>query len=106
MTERPRKPRQSATLRRLLDGYLHQDLRLEYGSAEAAAAAFARDATAAERAWARAALLRFAAWADGLDEDTWRPAWRAQGGAWRPEHAAEIHALALRLKDHDDHAGD
>ena len=99
MTERPRKPRHSKTLQRFLDGYLHQDFRLEYESPRAAAAAFASDSSPNEQRWAWHALRRFADWAGQVeDEEAWRAAWKTQGGAWRPADPAAIRALANALE--------
>ncbi|MGE0570543.1 MAG: contact-dependent growth inhibition system immunity protein [Dehalococcoidia bacterium] len=98
MTERQRRPRHSKTLQRFLDGYLHQDFRLEYESPAAAAAAFASDSSPAEQEWARQALQRFATWAAQVEEEAWRAAWKAQGGAWRPSGPASIRAVADALE--------
>lgn len=97
MTERRRRPRPSATLQRFLDGYLHQDFRLEHGDAVAAARAFAGDASEAERRWARAALDRFTEWARTVDEAAWRAEWKTLGGAWRPADLGAIRAVSDAL---------
>jgi len=94
MTDARRRPRKSVALQRFLDGYLHQDFRLEHRDAADAAAAFAAEANGRERRWTAEALWRFAAWAEEVDEDTWRTAWKAQGGAWRPPGIDAIRALA------------
>ena len=68
----------------LLDGYLHQDFRVEYGGHEGAARAFVRDASDEERAAAASALKGFLAWAEEAERPLWQAALRAAGGAWRP----------------------
>ena len=68
----------------LLDGYFHEDFRLEHGSHEAAARAFVREASEGERDNVRKSLDAFLSWAEGVERETWQAAlWRA-GGAWRP----------------------
>lgn len=101
MTRR-RAPRASdlPALRAFARAYLHEDVLAEHGSADAAAAAFARDASDAERsqlvaelerlerlvrAWPAARLARF--FTDRL------------GAAWTPASVAELRAMRERLRD-------
>jgi hypothetical protein len=96
-----RAPRVSElpTLRAFARAYLHEDLIAEHGSAGEAAAAFAREASATERAqlvhelerleritaaWPVARLARF--FNDRL------------GAAWAPTSLAEIRAILERLR--------
>ena len=68
----------------LLDGYFHEDFRAEHGSHETAARAFAREASATERAQAADALQAFLEWAADVDVAQWQLALHRTGGAWRP----------------------
>ena len=68
----------------LLDGYFHEDFRLEHGSHEAAARAFVREASEGERDNVRKSLDAFLSWAEGVERETWQAALRRAGGAWRP----------------------
>jgi len=68
----------------MLDGYFHEDFRAEYGSHEAAARAFVRDASPEEREAALSALDRFLAWAATVPRRDWQDALGMAGGAWRP----------------------
>ena len=68
----------------LLDGYFHEDFRMEHGSHEAAARAFVREASEDERDNVRKGLDAFLTWAEGVERETWQAALRRAGGAWRP----------------------
>jgi hypothetical protein len=83
-------PPDLAGLALLLDGYLHQDFRTEHGDHEAAARAFAREASEAEREGAVETLERFLAWADGVADYDWQDALGRAGGSWRPRSLGPI----------------
>jgi hypothetical protein len=83
----------------LLDGYFHEEFRVEYGGHEGAARAFLRDASADERAEAALALKEFLAWAEEAERPLWQTALRSAGGAWRPrslEPLREVFAILGR----------
>lgn len=81
----------------LLDGYFHQDFRAEHGSHQAAAHAFARDASPGELEAARRALAAFIAWASAVDRTTWQEALLGAGGAWRPRSLGPVRAVLAAL---------
>lgn len=101
----PPRPRRAATpaypaLGRFLDGYLHQDYRLEHESPVEAARAFRRDATAAQEARVAAELERFLAAAAEWPEERWQRALVRIGGAWRPEALDDLRALLVAFRPH------
>lgn len=73
-----------AGLALLLHGYFHEDFRAEHGTHEAAARAFARDASEEELAEARMSLSEFLEWAGAESTGTWQAGLRRAGGSWRP----------------------
>jgi len=83
-----------ATLQLLLDGYFHQDFRMEYGNHEGAARVFSADASPEERMEAGAALAAFLAWAEGVTRAEWQAALSRAGGAWRPRSLGPIREVA------------
>lgn len=85
----------------LLDGYFHQDFRIEHGDHESAARAFAREASAAERARATAALKRFLAWAETVPVDVWQEALTRAGGSWRPRSLRPIRQVLEIVANRD-----
>ena len=82
----------------LLDGYFHQDFRVEHGTHEAAARAFAGEASPAERAAAREALEAFIAWAEKVPRDRWQDALGAAGGSWRPRSLGPLREVLEQLR--------
>ena len=85
----------------LLDAYFHQDFRTEHGDHESAARAFAREASAAERATAAHALERFLAWAESVAVGTWQEALTQAGGSWRPRSLGPIREVLAQLSHAD-----
>ena len=90
--------KQYPALARFLDGYLHQDLKLEHRTARAATAAFIRDATAREVANVASELDRFM---EAVATHPWserRDTVARVGGAWRPASSAELAAVQAALR--------
>lgn len=84
-------------LRDFFSGYLHQDFHDEHGSAQAAAAAFCRDAQSDELAAVR---KEWDVWRKQLDStapDVVATAIRKLGGAWQPQSPADLDALGAAL---------
>jgi hypothetical protein len=81
----------------LLDGYFHQDFRAEHGSHEAAARAFAVEASTEEREAAVRALDRLVTWAETVDREDWQEALTSAGGAWRPRSLAPLREVLAIL---------
>jgi hypothetical protein len=87
-------------LRAFARAYLHEDLAAEYGSAAAAAAAFARDADATDARRVARALEALADDAQGRpDAVVARFFEREIRSAWVPEGAADLRALASAMRD-------
>jgi CdiI immunity protein len=84
-------------LARFLDGYLHQDFRVEYGSAPGAARAYAAVAKPVERARTAKELSRFIESAEGEQPDDWRAMLARIGGAWRPQSLRAVQELQAIL---------
>ena len=91
-------------LTRFLDGYLHQDFKLEHRTARAATTAFIRDATDPE-------VARVADEFDRFMEATASHPWSERrdglsrlGGAWRPATVAELAAIQAAFRDAADRA--
>lgn len=90
--------KQYPALARFLDGYLHQDFKLEHRTARAAATAFIRDATDREVAGVADELDRFM---EAVATHPWserRDAVARVGGAWRPATVAELAAIQAALR--------
>lgn len=85
----------------LLDGYFHEDFRLEHGDHEGAARAFVRDASPAEREEARAAMERFIDWTRTVSKHEWQHALSGAGGAWRPRSLAPLRDVLAILSSQD-----
>ncbi len=83
----------------LLDGYFHQDFRAEHGTHEAAARAFAAEASEAERDTARAALAGFITWAETVALERWQDALGAAGGSWRPRSLGPLREVLRELEE-------
>jgi hypothetical protein len=74
-----------------LKGYLHQDYLVEHGSARAAVAAFARDASGEERAAVGAELARLAVAAQNCPAADLRAfVTRRLGGGWEPQSVHDL----------------
>ncbi|MFN0096863.1 MAG: contact-dependent growth inhibition system immunity protein [Dehalococcoidia bacterium] len=87
----------SASLRRMLDGYFHQDFLAEHGSLEGAARAFRREAEPAERA--RAARQLAAAIEQSADVDELRALFASHRSGWRPRSLASARDVLAVLED-------
>ncbi len=81
----------------LLDGYLHEDFRTEFGDHEPAARAFASEASPEELVAASEALTAFVGWAESRDARDWQAALTRIGGAWRPRSLAPLHEVLAIL---------
>jgi hypothetical protein len=81
-------------LRRVFEGYLHEDFLVEYGTAGAAIDAFYADASAAERRMFRDEARRFLAATSALDFARVQQLVTRLGSRWIPESRAEL-ATAL-----------
>ena len=78
---------------KFLDGYLHQDFRLEHRSPKAAAEAFAAAATRADVRAAADQLERFITSRAGRPKAEWQRALAAIGGAWRPASLESLNGV-------------
>ena len=90
--------KQYPALARFLDGYLHQDFKLEHRTARAATTAFIRDATDREVASVASELDRFM---EAVATHPWserRDTVARVGGAWRPATIAELAAVQAALR--------
>ena len=90
--------KQYPALARFLDGYLHQDFKLEHRTARAAITAFIGDATAREVANVASELDRFM---EAVATHPWserRDAVARVGGAWRPATIAELETIRAVLR--------
>lgn len=85
-------------LARFLDGYFHQDFRVEHGSAARAAAAFVQDASETERAAVERELTRLRSAIDGTPAEEWRAIIERIGGSWRPASLASIDRVIAVLR--------
>lgn len=80
--------------------YLHEDTLAEYGSAAAAAAAFATDANADERRQLTRALARLIDAARGRPAAALQRYWRsAIRAAWTPQSVDDLAAIARAVDD-------
>ena len=89
----------------LLDGYLHQDFRAEYGSAREAALAYIREATPANRALAGEEVGRLRSSLAGRPLSEWRAAMLKIGGAWWPRSMREVEGVLALLESHPNEPG-
>ena len=80
-------------LRRVFEGYLHEDFLAEYGSAAAAIDAFRADATAAEARAFRDEVRRFLALTGTLDFAKVRESVTRLGSRWIPHSRQEIETV-------------
>jgi hypothetical protein len=83
----------------LLDGYFHEDFRAEHGTHEAAARAFAAEASVVEREAARSALEAFIAWGETMPLQRWQDALGAAGGSWRPRSLGPLRDVLRELEE-------
>jgi hypothetical protein len=97
-TEKAEGPPSLEGLALLLDGYFHEDFRAEHGTHEAAARAFAREASPRELRAAREALETFLAWAERVETPAWQAALTATGGSWRPRSLAPLREVLQQLR--------
>jgi hypothetical protein len=86
----------------MLGGYFHQDFVALYGTPEAAAAAFVRDATPAERRRVARQLRALLARASTLEEV--QESFAALPSGWRPRSRAAVEAVLSVV--HDDTSAD
>ena len=87
-----------AALRDFLRGYLHEDYRSEYGSPEAAAAAFRGEADVVERGAATAQLARFLELTRTLPPDETLHLFRQElGSGWNPGSVGALQNLCAKL---------
>lgn len=84
-------------LRSFLRGYLHEDWKQEYESAEQAARDFSEDADPEERDRVRSQWLTFVESAKGqpLEKISWRL--HELGCAWRPSSESDLDAITRAL---------
>jgi hypothetical protein len=80
-------------LRRVFEGYLHEDFVAEYGSAAAAIAAFRADADAAEARAFRDEARRFLALTSALDFAEVQRLVTRVGSRWIPASREELESL-------------
>lgn len=79
-------------LRRVFEGYLHEDFTVEYGSAAAAIEAFRADADTAELRLFRDEARRFLASTSALEFAHVRQLVARLGARWIPESRADLEA--------------
>ena len=77
-------------LRRVFEGYLHEDFLVEYGSAAAAIDAFSADASTAELRMFRDEARRFIAATSALDFANVQHLITRLGSRWTPESREEL----------------
>jgi contact-dependent growth inhibition (CDI) system CdiI-like immunity protein len=87
-----------AALSRFLRGYLHQDAAVEYGSAEAAAHQFRKDADERETSVVHSELERLLSENDGVPISGLAKALEALGSSWRFQSREEVEGLLQALK--------
>lgn len=80
-------------LRRVFEGYLHEDFVQEHGSAAAALDAFRADASADEAAAFRREATQFLAITRGLDFAAVQRLLSRAGSRWRPASREEIETV-------------
>jgi hypothetical protein len=91
-----RSPSAFPELQRVFAGYLHEDVLVEHGSAEAALRAFRADASAAELRRFQKEVKRFLAQTSTLEFDTVRARLHQLGSSWVPRSRE---ALVAALTD-------
>lgn len=89
-------------LRRVFDGYLHEDVLVEYGTAAAALRAFRNDAAPAELRRFRREVSRFLSRTAGLDFDAVRTLLFQLGSRWIPPSRDALTALLTEAADPED----
>ncbi len=80
-------------LRRVFEGYLHEDFLVEHGSAAAAVRAFTADASPSERRLFRDEARRFLAATSALEFGQVQRLVARLGSRWVPDSRAELEAL-------------
>ncbi len=90
--------REYAALGRFLRGYLHEDAAVEYGSAQAAALQFRKDADERETAIVHSELERLLAETSTLSLADLNSALQQLGSAWQFRSRAEIEQILDNLK--------
>jgi hypothetical protein len=91
-------------LRRVFDGYLHEDVLVEHGTPEAALRAYRADADLADRRRFRSEVKRFLAQTRGLDFDSVRALVSQLGCRWIPPSREALIALLTETADSRDPA--
>ncbi len=91
-------PREYAALTRFLRGYLHQDTAVDYGSAEAAAQQFRKDADERETAVVHSELERLLAETSSLSIADLNRALQQLGSTWEFHSRKEVEQILERLK--------
>lgn len=91
-------PREYAALARFLRGYLHQDAAVEYGSAQAAAQQFRKDADERETAIVHSELQRLLAETSKLSVADLNSALQQLGSAWQFRSRKEVGQILNGLK--------
>jgi len=86
-------PSRFPELRRVFEGYLHEDFAVEYGSAAAAVAAFRADASAAEARAFRDEARRFLVLTSALDFAEVRHLVTRVGSRWIPGSREELETV-------------
>lgn len=92
----PKRGIPTASLRRMLGGYFHQDFVAEYGGPEGAATAFARETAPGERG--RAATQLRAVIESAGDIEELRAAFAAMRSGWRPRSVASARDVLAILE--------
>lgn len=91
-------PREYAALTRFLRGYLHQDAAVEYGSAQAAAQQFRKDADERETAVVHSEFERFLAETSTLSVADLNRALQQLGSAWQFRSRRQVEQILNALK--------
>lgn len=91
-------------LRRVFDGYLHEDVLVEHGTPEAALRAFRADAAPAEVRRFQREVKRFLAQTRALDFDRVRALVFHLGCRWIPPSREALNALLTEATDPQDPA--
>ena len=89
-------------LRRVFEGYLHEDVLVEHGTPEAALRAFRADAAPADVLRFRSEVKRFLAQTRGLDFDSVRALVSQLGCRWIPPSREALIALLTETADPHD----
>jgi hypothetical protein len=100
MTVFKKNPESFSALRSFLRGYLHEDWKQEYESAEQAAHDFWEDADPEERSRVRGEWLTFAESVKGQPLNTITNRLRDLGSAWRPSSESDLDAITRALQHH------